>query len=98
MKQTEHLVKMKNNIQYFLYIIVVVSPMFVLQIKEKQLFLWLQILFVVMMFISYRRFYIAKSIFIIGIFIEPFIAAIFATTSSMPDIYIRAAINLPIMS
>lgn len=98
MKRTEHLVKMRNYIRYFLYIMVIVSPMFVVQIKEKQLFLWLQILFVVIMFISYRRFYIAKSIFIIGIFIEPFIAAIFATTSSMPDVYRRAAINLPIMS
>lgn len=98
MKRTEHLVKMRNYIRYFLYIMVIVSPMFVVQIKEKQLFLWLQILFVVIMFISYRRFYIAKSIFIIGIFIEPFIAAIFATTSSMPDVYRRAAINFAIMS
>ena len=97
MKRTEHLVKMRNYIRYFLYIMVIVSPMFVVQIKEKQLFLWLQILFVVIMFISYRRFYIAKSIFIIGIFIEPFIAAIFATTSSMPDVYRRAAINSVIL-
>ena len=53
---------------------VIVSPMFVVQIKENSFSYGQQILFVVIMFISYRRFTLQKVFFYNRDFIEPFIA------------------------
>ena len=90
MSQIEHLDGVKKYIYNLIYVMIFVSPMLVLQIKGKELFLWMQILFFIVMFIEYKRIYIAKSGWII--------AGIFASVSTMPDEYKRTAINLAIMS
>ena len=98
MSQIEHLDGVKKYIYNLIYVMIFVSPMLVLQIKGKELFLWMQILFFIVMFIEYKRIYIAKSGWIIFLFAEPFVAGIFASVSTMPDEYKRTAINLAIMS
>ena len=98
MSQIEHLDGVKKYIYNLIYVMIFVSPMLVLQIKGKEFFLWMQILFFIVMFIEYKRIYIAKSGWIIFLFAEPFVAGIFASVSTMPDEYKRTAINLAIMS
>lgn len=98
MYQAEHLQKSKNSMGYLLFLMILISPMLVLQVRGKELFLWLQILFVLGMVIKYRRIRIIQSPFLIMIFVEPFIAALFAFNSTMPEIYKKAAINLSIMA
>ena len=89
MSQIEHLDGVKKYIYNLIYVMIFVSPMLVLQIKGKEFFLWMQILFFIVMFIEYKRIYIAKSGWIIFLFAEPFVAGIFSSVST---------INLAIMS
>ena len=53
MSQIEHLDGVKKYIYNLIYVMIFVSPMLVLQIKGKELFLWMQILF----FIFYKHHY-----------------------------------------
>ena len=55
MSQIEHLDGVKKYIYNLIYVMIFVSPMLVLQIKGKELFLWMQILFFIVMFIEYKR-------------------------------------------
>lgn len=81
-----------------LFLMVWSSPMFVLQMGGKALFLWLQILFVFFMALNRKRFLPIKYPIINLIFAELFISAFFAFTTSMPLSYKKAAINLSIMA
>lgn len=81
-----------------LFLMIFVSPVLVLQFFGKEVFLWLQILYVLTMAIHYKKIKFCKSPIIIIYFIEPFITALFAQVSSMPDSYKTTAINLAIMS
>lgn len=74
MSQIEHLDGVKKYIYNLIYVMIFVSPMLVLQIKGKEFFLWMQIFIFIVMFIEYKRIYIAKSGWIIFLFAEPFVA------------------------
>ena len=97
MKRMENCIN-KININYLLYTMIVISPMLVLQICRKELFLLLQIVFVIVMFIQLKKMYITKSFFLLFIFLEPFVTAIFAQFSNMSVMYKKTALNLFIMS
>lgn len=96
--QTSRSFKLEKSIQYLLYLMILISPMLVIQIKGKELFLWLQVLFVVLVSFRCNRISVMKSPLILLIFIEPFIAAFFAYFSMMPDKYKKTAIDLAIMA
>ena len=97
---------MKNNIlterakiiDLSLFLMVVVSPLMVLQLFDKEVFLWFQIIFVVIFAIRFQKIKIIKYPVIILLFLEPFISGIIALFSAMPLMYKKTAINLAIMS
>lgn len=88
----------KINIYYLLFIMVTISPMLVLQVVRKEVFLFLQIIFVIICFFKLKKIYYMKSYLIYFIFFEPFIAAAFAQFSTMSELYQKTALNLAIMS
>lgn len=81
-----------------LFLMVFVSPLMVIQLFNKELFLWLQIVFVVFCAIRFQKTKIIKHPIIILLFLEPFVSGIIAQLSSMPLMYKKTAINLAIMS
>lgn len=88
--------KINIDIEILLFLMIFISPIVVLQIGRKELFLWLQIIFVCLLTI--RKFSLVNSKILLFIFLEPFISAFFAVTSTMPEKYKSTAINLAIMS
>ena len=89
--------KINKSVGYILAMMVLVSPMLVLQIKGKELFLILQIVFIIAMCFKYKKIVLIKSPLVVGIFIELFISGFLAGLSSMPENYKKTAINLAIM-
>lgn len=98
MQQLTKLRMTKKSIKFLLSLMIFISPMLVLQIGGKEAFLWIQILFVIIMAVNYKKISFYKSPFIVAYFLEPFITAFFAHFSTMPDSYKSTAINLAIMS
>ena len=98
MQQLTKLRMTKKSIKFLLSLMIFISPMLVLQIGGKEVFLWIQILFVIIMAVNYKKISFYKSPFIVAYFLEPFITAFFAHFSTMPDSYKSTAINLAIMS
>lgn len=81
-----------------LFITIVVSSMFVLQICGKALFLWMQILFVSYMILNKKSFLVVKYPVINLIYIELFVSALFSFMTDMPINYKKASINMSIMA
>lgn len=97
MYQEKYLKNVSKNVRHVLAIMVLVSPMLVMQINGKQLFLILQIVFMIVMTFKYKKISVIKSPLIIGIFAELFISGLFARFSSIPEYYKKTAIDLAIM-
>ena len=81
----------------FIFLIVLTSSMFVLQIKGKYFSLLLQVLFSAYMLCKKKRIILPKYWLVIFIFAELFLSAVSAFFSGMPDSYKKSAIVLAIM-
>lgn len=97
MYQEKYLRNVSKSVRYVLAMMVLVSPMLVMQINGKQLFLILQIVFMMVMILKYKKISVIKSPLIVGIFVELFISGLFAYFSSIPENYKKTAIDLAIM-
>lgn len=98
MNRVEQDTRIDKAMQRMLFFMVFVSPLLVLQIVRKEVFLWLQVTFVTMFFYKEKKIELIKEPLIVMLFAEPFIAGVFAQFSSMTETYKRTAINLAIMA
>lgn len=90
--------KNSKEIQILLFLLIFVSPILVLQVFRKTLFLWIQILFCAICCFRYKKVNIIKTPLILLLFIEPLIAGGFALSSTMTIEYKKTAIDLAIMA
>ena len=90
--------KNSKEIQILLFLLIFVSPILVLQVFRKTLFLWIQILFCTICCFRYKKVNIIKTPLFLLLFIEPFIAGGFALSSTMTIEYKKTAIDLAIMA
>lgn len=86
-----------HNTRIILILMIISSPLLLLQVFGKQLFLIFQILFVVIMLAKRRKLCFIKYPIINLIFFSLFISAFSAYISDMPDHYKKTAIDLVIM-